>query len=407
MQKIVAIWMFAFLFLYPGLQSGASAQGLPSLASGLPSIASGLPSIASGLPSIASGLQSGEECGTPVRYPLKQVDSVLLQQRLAERGPAATLPYPVKIFVVICADNDGSNVAVTETEILRQIGNMQSFYAPRNICFILTGITQVNSTDLNSQDTDSETGELIPFLRSGHVTIFVHASLFSASGGSWNGFAYGIPNTYLSIVDGAVNSTSNLSTLAHEMGHCFGLYHTFQARTDANDNVIRENRARSGGCKNCDNEGDLLCDTDADRNIDDVEVGTSSCNYLGSATDACGSALLMTTTNIMTYGRRSCRNNFTVEQGSRARAFLITDPGLITALAEDAVIVVPNLSVNSGERIYAARNTLTVDPASTITYSGSSRTYYSSKLVTIRAGMVFTPGTNSGLVHIRAGTFCN
>ncbi len=353
------------------------------------------------------GSQEPKECGTPVRYPLKQIDSVLLMQRLAARGVAATLPYPVKVFVVIFASDDGSNVAVTETEVMRQIGNMQSFYAPRNICFILTGIAQVNNSDLNSQDTDSETSELSPYLRSNHVTIFVHGDLYSTSDGNWNGYAYDIPNTFLSIVRSAVNSTSNLSTLAHEMGHCFGLYHSFQARKDANNNTIRENRARSGGCKNCDTEGDLLCDTDADRNIDDVEVSASSCNYLGSATDACGSSLLMTTTNIMTYGRRSCRDNFTSGQGSRARDFLITDAALNDALAEDAMVIVPNVNVNAGERIYAARNTLSVLPIGTITYSGSSRTYYSSKAVTIGAGIVFSPSSNTGLVHIRSGTFCN
>jgi hypothetical protein len=382
MCKCIFIFFAGFLFNIIGLPFEASAQDIPIL-------------------------QEPKECGTPVRYPLKKIDSTLLQQRMAARGIAVTLPYPVKVFVVIFADNDGSNVAVTETEVLRQMDNMQSFYAPRNICFILTGITQVNSTDLNSQDTDSETGELSPYLRSNNITIFVHASLFSASDGSWNGFAYDIPNTFLSIVRSAINSTTNLSTLAHEMGHCFGLYHTFQARTDGNNNVIRENRARSGGCKNCDTEGDILCDTDADRNIDDVEVGATSCNYLGSATDACGSSLLMTTTNIMTYGRRSCRDNFTSGQGSRARGFLITDLGLLAALADDGIVVMPNVNVNSGERIYAARNTLSFLPAGIITYSGSSRTYFSSKAVTITNGIIFSPGSNTGLVHIRAGTFCN
>ncbi len=355
---------------------------------------------------VNGNVQEPKECGTPVTFPLKKIDSALLQQRLATRSVAATLPYPVKIFVVIFADNDGSNVAVTETEILRQIGNMQSFYAPRNICFVLTGITQVNSTDLNSHDTDTETIELSPYVRSNHVTIFVHETLFSTSDGSWNGFAYGIPNTFLSIVKSAVNSTSNLSTLAHEMGHCFGLYHTFQARTSSGT-VIRENVARSGGCKNCEDEGDLLCDTNADRNINDFEVSASTCNYLGTAQDACGSSLGMTPTNIMTYGRRSCRDNFTAGQGTRARDFLITEVGLTAALAEDAVVVVPTINVSTGERIYAARNSVSVDPSGTITYSGTSRTYFSSKAVTIRDGIIFSPGTNTGLVHIRAGTFCN
>jgi hypothetical protein len=385
MYRYAFIFSIGFLLNIFGLRFEATAQDSASLAR----------------------LQEPKECGTPVTFPLKRIDSALLQQRLAARGVAVTLPYPVKIFVVVFADNDGSNVAASETEILRQIQNMQSFYAPRNICFILTGITQVNNSDLNSQDTDSETGELALYLRSDHVTIFVHATLFSTSDGSWNGYAYGIPNTFLSIVRSAINSTSNRSTLAHEMGHCFGLYHTFQARTTAGGSTIRENVARSGGCKNCEDEGDILCDTDADRNIDDDEVGATSCNYLGSATDGCGTSLLMTTTNIMTYGRRSCRDNFTSGQGSRARAFLITNVDLTSALADDAIVVIPNVNVNSGERIYAARNTLSVNPAGTITYSGSSRTYLSSKAVTITAGVIFSPDTNAGLAHIRPGTLCD
>jgi hypothetical protein len=358
--------------------------------------------------SAAAQREADNDCGTPVRFPLKQFDSARYQQALAQRGTLATLPYPVKIFVVVFADNDGSNVATTEADILRQIDNMRSFYAPQNICFILTGMEQVNSTDLNSHDTDSEAAELAPYLRNGTVTIFVHASLFSAADGSWNGFAYDIPNHYLSMVRSALASTTNLSTLAHEMGHCFGLYHTFQSRRDANNNTIRENRARSGGCKNCDTEGDLLCDTDADRNNDDADISATTCAYTGpTVSDACGSILAMEPTNIMTYGRRSCRDNFTNGQGGRARFFLIADVLLSTALAEDALTLSALSSFNSGERIYAARNTVTVDPNSTISYTGTSRTHISSKAITIKAGTNFTPGSNSGYAHLRAGTYCN
>jgi hypothetical protein len=348
--------------------------------------------------------QRQNDCGTPVRFPLKQVDTALLQQR----SVLATLPYPVKIFVVVFADNDGTNLGASEADILRQIDNMRGFYAPHNICFILTGMEQVNSTDLNSHDTDSETIELAPYLRSGMITIFVHASLFSASDGGWNGFAYDIPNTFLSIVRSAISSTTNLSTLTHEMGHCVGLYHTFQSRRDGNDNIIRENRARSGGCKNCETEGDLLCDTDADRNNDDANISSSTCAYIGPNTiDACGSSLLMEPTNIMTYGRRSCRNNFTSGQGARARAFLAFDPTLAATLADDALTQSAVATFNAGERIYAARNTVTFDPISTISYGGTSRTHVSSKAVIIKAGTNFTPTSNSGYAHLRAGTLCN
>lgn len=72
-------------------------------------------------------------------------------------------------------------------------------------------------------------------------------------------------------------STTNLSTTAHEMGHCLGLYHTFQGGD--------ENVARSGNCANCTTTGDGLCDTEADPHSDSYDTGnvidTITCNYFG------------------------------------------------------------------------------------------------------------------------------
>lgn len=351
--------------------------------------------------------QRQNDCGTPVRFPLKVPDAALAQQRAQQLSPLISLPYPVKVFVVIFANSDGSNVAATEADVLRQFANMRDFYAPRNICFILTGIDQVNNTDLNNLDTDTEEGELSPFVRANSLTVFVHASLFSGADGSWNGFAYDIPNNYLSIVSGALSSTTNLSTLAHEMGHCLGLYHTFQSRRDADNNIIRENRDRSGACKNCDTEGDLLCDTDADRNNDDTNISATTCNYIGPTVfDACGDALLMEPTNIMTYGLRSCRDNFTANQGSRAQSFILTTAYLLNSVAEDDLQVIATATFSTGERIYAARNTVVVNNGvQTLNYTGSSQTYISSRAVTVRPNTTFAPGT--GMVHIRPGTLCN
>lgn len=239
------------------------------------------------------------ECSSKMRKLAgKKVDSTLLQQRRQALRMTATTPYIIKLFVVIFANSDGSHVAASQADVRRQIANMSTFYAPHNICFILSATQQVNNSDLNNQDADNEEDDLSPYVRDNHITVFVHNDLFGDDGGL-NGNAYGIPNNYLSIAGSAISSTDNISTLAHEMGHCFGLYHTFE---DANG---VENVARSGGCRNCEDNGDYLCDTQADRDTDPDFINANNCTYTGLRRDDCGSHLLMEPENIMTYGRRA------------------------------------------------------------------------------------------------------
>ena len=136
---------------------------------------------------------------------------------------------------------------------------------------------------------------LISYTRPYYLTIFIHTELVDASG-DLNGIAYAIPNTYLSVVDDAILSTTNTSTLAHEMGHCFGLYHTFEGQFGA------ENPARTGSCANCDTKGDYLCDTEADRNTSETSISTS-CLYTGTLKSSCDQMpFVMEPRNIMTYG---------------------------------------------------------------------------------------------------------
>jgi Metallo-peptidase family M12B Reprolysin-like len=166
------------------------------------------------------------DCSKKMRKIAGKINPELIQQKKRELGIVADAPYMLKLFVVIFANNDGTDVAATQADVRRQIANMSNFYAPHNICFALGAIQQVNSTALNGMDADDEESLLEPYIRAGYITIFVHNSLFDDEG-TLNGNAYGIPNYYLSIVGSAVADTDNISTLAHEMGHCFGLYHTF------------------------------------------------------------------------------------------------------------------------------------------------------------------------------------
>lgn len=318
-------------------------------------------------------------------------------------APMATYPLLVKVFVHVVADDDGSNIAAGDSSVMRQMENMRQFYAAHGICFILTGYEQINSTDLNSQNADTEETELFPFLVPNMINVFVHTNLVDNDGGL-NGSAYSIPNYYLSISRAAITSTSNRSTLAHEMGHDFGLYHTFESRDEGGGNIVRENVARSGNCKNCDTEGDLLCDTKADRNNEADVISETTCAYIGSMNDACGTALQMEPTNIMTYGRRSCRDHFTAGQGNRAENFILSTNFLTNALAVDVLLISSATNQNSGRSFFVARNSVLIN-ATSFNITGSARANMSSREVTLNPGVTLSPSGN-GYTWVGSNSLC-
>ena len=103
---------------------------------------------------------------------------------------------------------------------------------------------------------------------------------------------------YSAIGNCATSSPYNLGrTLTHEVGHYFGLEHTF-----------------AGGCSsssNCNNNGDLICDTLPQQSP------TSSC----SSSSSCGQSH-NNQRNYMDYSIDSCMNQFTYEQHLRMRCNL-------------------------------------------------------------------------------------
>lgn len=312
-----------------------------------------------------------------------------------------TFPYLMKIYVTVFSNDDGSNVAAPDTAIMRQITNMRNFYAPHNICFILAGVQHIKSTDLNDQNTDTEGLELSLLLVGGCMNIFVHQNLTS-NAGPLNGNAYNIPSYVLSIAGSAISSASNLSTLSHEMGHDFGLYHTFETWDDNMGNATKaENVNRNGTCRNCTLNGDLLCDTEADRdeNID------ANCNYSGTMRDSCNVLFSPNTRNIMAYGDRACRNFFTGEQGGRARDIIATTPDLYNAIAPDNVFFATNEFYNTGRHFIMARNPITIANNS-FQVTNTAVVNITGRSVVLKNGVRLTPSPG-GATFIRANTLCN
>src|SRR5690606_28434872 len=108
-------------------------------------------------------------------------------------------------------------------------------------------------------------------------------------------------------VDGTVmlaySAQANSKTLPHEIGHAFGLYHTFEGDNGGTSCPVNAN---------CSNDGDEVCDTDPHiRSLFTCPVGINPCtnNPYGTVVN-----------NIMDYS--SCPDRFTQGQSNRIIAAL-------------------------------------------------------------------------------------
>jgi acetyl-CoA carboxylase beta subunit len=95
----------------------------------------------------------------------------------------------------------------------------------------------------------------------------------------------------------------NGSTLAHEVGHWFGLMHTHGNLDNGTDELVNGS--------NCTDAGDLICDTPADPRL--TGLVSSNCVYNPPSVaprDANGQLFAPETNNLMSYSLSQCRNRF-------------------------------------------------------------------------------------------------
>jgi len=173
-------------------------------------------------------------------------------------------------------------------------------YEPICARFELCGVDTIRNYEYDSVATDFEVGEMLnKFQVKNRINIYLVSELQDPG---TCGFA-------------VVNGISNLSnshiflkcqggTLVHEMGHLFGLLHTFEGNGVENVNG-----------SNCETEGDNICDTPADPFIEDTDMSlwvNEHCEFIFEGLDANGEYYSPDVGNIMSYYPCTC--GFTWQQ---------------------------------------------------------------------------------------------
>lgn len=114
----------------------------------------------------------------------------------------------------------------------------------------------------------------------------------------------GINNTYGVVIDNSFFGANN-RTLTHEVGHCFGLLHTFQ----------------SGCGGNCSSTGDRMCDTPPAANSTQAcDLNQNTCSNDANGPDPYGTNVVDQIENYMSYD--NCQNMFSLDQIAEMEANL-------------------------------------------------------------------------------------
>ncbi|QHV98399.1 GEVED domain-containing protein [Spirosoma endbachense] len=266
-------------------------------------------------------------CATPdlsakERHTLTSLAAFALSMKQASGQPLASLTYvPIRPHIYRRSDGTGgitlakmnNIIATTNSYYLLNGSGIQFYFCGTSPEYIdndnlYNSFPAFNETSVNGHDATNALNQY-------------YVNAFSQSG--LGGYAYFPDNTIQATRSFILNESDEVDLgnrlLPHELGHNFGLFHTFGNLSTGTDELVTR-----GAGANCALAGDELCDTPADPYglPGATTIYINGCEtYNGTAKDSQGASFAPSTTNIMSY-YFPCTHDFTQGQYDRMQAGL-------------------------------------------------------------------------------------
>ncbi len=227
--------------------------------------------------------------------------------------PKGIKDFPVKVHVVQPSFGES---AISESEIKEAVQNLNKYYVNANIRFvILNGLNYIKSDQHYNFNKANEDQLCIKHDVDNVINLYIFHSIVD-QGFPLCGFAY-FPNRKSETQNKdrvlmRAECMTNGSSLVHEFGHFFSLYHTHGSPFVG---TPKELVTRDPSRRNCEEAGDGLCDTPADPNLNNKV--NNQCEYMGGAFDPSGVPYKPNPKNIMAYSNNYCRDELSTEQYNR------------------------------------------------------------------------------------------
>jgi hypothetical protein len=227
----------------------------------------------------------------------------------------AQIEIPVTAQIV--RTDNGALPRATSDQVNTVINKLNDAFNDMGVSFVKCSENFVDNTLIWSQfnsGTDRNKLLLDNYTVKNTVNIFI-TDLISGSNGR---AVFPYKQKDWVIVD--INKIADIETTTiHELGHYFGLHHTYSGVDDdpasSSSLTIREAEGAEGW-----KYGDYLIDTPLDpESRSDFD---SNCNYIGDQVDANGDFFKPDGTNYMGKGHGYCRNSFSISQEKRMLEYI-------------------------------------------------------------------------------------
>ena len=210
------------------------------------------------------------------------------------------LSIPLRFGIVQSQESD---MNISDTLVLKAIEDLNYSFRQTGFEFYLDQLEYIDS-DLKLEDLSTNSYALYNTFSQEHdmpktisVYVFDHGKEFCnisntlISCGRTGGFSYILSEQTNNIVISRFDLT-DIKVIAHEMGHFWGLYHTFEETQFGKDEFDKEK---------CEEVGDRLCDTPPDPGpIFEVHINYTSCEFM-NLTDENGNEYKPMIENFMSY----------------------------------------------------------------------------------------------------------
>jgi len=232
------------------------------------------------------------------------------------RLPCIDKKFSVVAHIVL--DSLG-NPNMVEQDIYNNFNSLNNYFEPICVSFEVCEIRYIsNSTyDIHSETTHWQDLQTL-YHQKNRINVFYVSEILDPVGVA--GYAGLGSITNLNGSGLVLRKSSSLRTLAHEMGHYFGLRHTFEG---SGSELVNGN--------NCTSAGDGICDTPADPFIEGDDVSNyvdANCRFINTSLDANGEYYNPIVGNIMSYYPPYCDCGFTHQQYMKMAATYLGQTGM-------------------------------------------------------------------------------